>query len=239
VLLHDLVEKDFGLNVVSWDTAVDDLSFGLVAGGIGVGWAGRDGVLGEADFGHLFNDFGSGDGFRSFVSSLRALARVSLTLLSLLTLLLFSSFSSFLAVLFAVLFAVTVIIVILVLSAFLAFLAITVIFIVFLAVAVGLVAAVLIAVELHSALLLVILTLALLVERRSVVFAFRVGADLFQVSWIFASLFLDGVLLVERSNVILEFEFGGSEFSISLEIVVAAETALNVSEEWAHMMLAE
>jgi len=89
-LLHDLVEQNFSLHIVARQTAVDYLSFWLVAGWVGVSWASWNGVLGEADLSHLFNHFGSGDWF-GFVPSLasRALSGfLSAHLLSLLSLLL-------------------------------------------------------------------------------------------------------------------------------------------------------
>jgi len=58
---------------------------------------------------------------------------------------------------------------------------------------------------------------------------------LIQVSWIFAALFLNGVFLVERSDIGLKLEFGVSEFVGGLKVVVSAETALHVSEQWAHL----
>jgi len=239
-LLHDLVEQNFSLHIIARQTAVDYLSFWLVAGWVGVGWAGWNGVLGEADLGHLFNHFGSGDWF-GFVSSLasRALsgilsssqlffAVVALAVIItavFLALVLFFAVriaAAFLVVLVSSLFAVRIaaaFIVVLVSSLF----------------AVLFAAAGIVIFQFHSALLLLIFTLALLVVRRSAVFALGGGADLVQVSWIFTAFFLNGVFLVERSDVRLKLEFGVSEFVGGLKVVVSAETTLNISEEWAHL----
>jgi len=227
-LLHDLVEENFSLHVIARQTAVDYLSFWLVAGWVGVGWAGWNGVLGEADLSHLFNHFGSGDWF-GFVPSLAS--RVLSGILS-------SSQLFFAVVGLAVIIIITVVFLALVLFAIRVVFAVGIVaaFIVLVSSLFAvLIAAGIVIFQFHSAFLFLIFTLALLVVRRSAVFTLGGGADLIQVSWIFAALFVNGVFLVERSDVRLKLEFGVSEFVGGLKIVVSAETALGISEEWAHL----
>jgi len=199
-----------------------------------VGWAGWNGVLGEADLRHLFNHFGSGDWF-NFVSSLasRALSGILSSALLFFAVVALAIIIIVTAVLIALVlfFAVRVVLAVGIVAAFIVLVSsLFVVNILFTAAA-----AAIIVIQLHSAFLFLIFTLASLVVFRSAVFTSGGGADLIQVSWIFAAFFVNGVFLVERSDIRLKLEFGVSEFVGGLKIVVSAETALNVSEEWAHL----
>jgi len=199
-----------------------------------VSWAGWNGVLREADLSHLFNHFGSGDWF-GFVSSLvsRALSGFLSSFLS--SLLFFAVVALAVIIIIAVFLALVLLFAVRVFAVRIVAAFIVLVSSLLSLLAVILVTAGIIIFQFHSAFLLLIFTLALLVVRRSSVFALGGGADLVQVSWIFAALFLNSVFLLERSDVGLKLEFGVSEFVGGLKIVVSAETALHVSEEWAHL----